>query len=243
MQKPLLINCDMGEWDAPHIECIDKQIMPYINLSNVACGGHAGTKQIIQSTIKIADTHKVKVGAHPGYIDRKGFGRTYIPMEGKNLYDLLYQQIDSFVEICNALHITPFHIKPHGALYHACNHNQREAEVLIDIIHDKYPDLVLIVFPNSLLSTKATTANITTLSESFIDRKYDDTLNLVPRNKKNAVLTNPQEALLQYKNLTLGKISSDSNALHTLPSDTTCIHGDNSAILKILPLIHAYREI
>ena len=64
------INCDLGEGIGN-----DEAIMPYISSANIACGFHAGNDIIMDQTIQLAIKHGVVIGAHPGYSDKKNFGR------------------------------------------------------------------------------------------------------------------------------------------------------------------------
>jgi len=230
----VLINCDMGEWDAPHLRYVDDQLMSLIDLTNIACGGHAGSPTLIKHTLTLAKKNYTLVGAHPGYEDRPHFGRQYISMNSEDLVDMLSRQIDLFLDSCALVGIEPHHIKPHGALYHACNHNSMEAATLIELMQDEYSYLKLIVAPNSLLLQLADEAEITVLRESFIDRRYQENLRLVPRSQSGASITDMDDAAAQYHQILASKIKTKSGRTRDLVSDTCCIHGDNPAAVNIL---------
>lgn len=233
----LLINCDMGEWDAPHLNPCDDEIMPLIDLCNIACGGHAGSNEIIEKTINSATRNNVKIGAHPGYEDRLNFGRKYIQLTKFDLYKSLKRQLKIFLRACDKLDARPFHIKAHGALYHACNQQEMESKVLVDIVKDVSPNLTVLVAPGSLLENSAKGAGLSTMSESFIDRRYNDDLTLVSRMETDAVLTNPNEAKEQFELLSTGKVITKSGIIKELLSETSCIHGDNPQCVSILNAI------
>ena len=241
--KDLLINCDMGEWDAPHLEQVDDDIMPLVDMSNIACGGHAGSREIIIYTLKLADKYKVKTGAHPGYEDRTGFGRTYQSLSSEALESSISKQLKLFMECCKELDIAPFHVKAHGALYHACNHREMESKVLIDLMLDLCPNLFLLVAPKSMLERKAKDAGIKTLAESFVDRRYNDDLSLVSRQFENAVIFDEKLARNQFKGLKNGEITSLSGVKQVLQTDTACIHGDNPNCISILKSIRASEAV
>jgi len=228
----------MGEWDAPHLENQDPQIMPYIHLCNVACGAHAGSRAIMKQTIELAMENDVRVGAHPGYADKHNFGRAYIELSEQKLKDLLRSQMDLFLDTADTLDAKPYHIKPHGALYHACNHSEMEMNVLIDIMKNEYPNLVLLVFPDSMLHKVGVSEHLNLMAESFIDRLYTDELKLVSRSKRRAVITDEDTAKDQYDTLVLSKITTQSGSTKKLISQTACIHGDNPNVLSILKSIH-----
>ena len=54
----------------------DEAIMPYITSANIACGLHAGDSKTMRETVRLAKNHGVAVGAHPGWKDVEGFGRS-----------------------------------------------------------------------------------------------------------------------------------------------------------------------
>lgn len=235
----LWINCDMGEWDAPHLTPCDDKLMPYIDLCNIACGGHAGNQQIIEDTIRLAHIHNVKVGAHPGYEDKVNFGRKYHSFSEKNLIDILNRQLDLFLAVCADNNTTPFHVKAHGALYHTCNQNQKEADLFVKILQDKCPSLIVLVAPNSLMIEALDKVGMEYWVESFIDRKYNDNLSLVARSEENSVITNVQEAHTQFLKLSSGQIQTKSGNAAILQSKTACVHGDNPMAIEILKAIRA----
>ena len=87
------VNCDLGEGIAH-----DRLIMPYINRCNIACGAHAGSKDLIIKTIQMAQEYGVDIGAHPSYPDRENFGRISMIMDVKELKQSLQHQLEMFLE-------------------------------------------------------------------------------------------------------------------------------------------------
>ena len=65
----------MGESFGIYSAGNDEQIMPLIDIANVACGFHASDPNHMRKTVELAKKHKVKVGAHPSFPDLQGFGR------------------------------------------------------------------------------------------------------------------------------------------------------------------------
>ena len=227
----------MGEWDAPHLTPNDAEIMPLIDLSNVACGAHAGSRDIMTKTIEYAIKHNVSVGAHPGYNDRENFGRKYVSLPDSQLEDQISKQLTDFLEVCKELNVEPFHVKAHGAMYHACNHIQREAKVLVNIIKQLCPGLSLFVAPQSTLAKVARAEGLKTMTESFIDRRYNDDLTLVSRSENYAVITKVEHAVVQFVELSEGEITTRNGKQQSLITSTACIHGDNPSCLEILKAI------
>ena len=113
-RKGLKLNADLGEGAGN-----DHIIMPFLSLCNIACGAHAGSKEIIHNTIQLAKKHDVKIGAHPSYPDKENFGRLRMDISQIDLFDSLMNQLQTFRTVAEQLKIKVYHIKAHGALYHA----------------------------------------------------------------------------------------------------------------------------
>src|SRR6266704_2394625 len=69
------INSDMGESFGAYTIGHDAGLMASITSANIAAGFHGGDPSVLRETIRLAKTHGVAVGAHPGYPDLVGFGR------------------------------------------------------------------------------------------------------------------------------------------------------------------------
>src|SRR6266436_5521855 len=78
--KSIDLNCDMGELPEAIADGTQESLMPSLTSVNVACGGHAGDEQSMETTIRQALRWKLAVGAHPGYSDRANFGRLELNM-------------------------------------------------------------------------------------------------------------------------------------------------------------------
>src|SRR6266850_1982380 len=64
------INSDMGESFGAYTIGHDAALMASITSANVAAGFHAGDPSVLRATIRLAKTHGVAIGAHPGFPDR-----------------------------------------------------------------------------------------------------------------------------------------------------------------------------
>ena len=83
------INCDLGEGTGN-----DAELMPWIDLCNIACGGHAGDDNSMIATLKLAKQHGVKPGAHPSFVDREHFGRKELKVSPELMKNQLILQIN-----------------------------------------------------------------------------------------------------------------------------------------------------
>ncbi|MCH9769733.1 MAG: LamB/YcsF family protein, partial [Gammaproteobacteria bacterium] len=108
----MLINCDLGECLTPNP---DTDIMPLINMANIACGRHVGDDKSMVNTIQLAKQNNVKIGAHPSYADKANFGRISHDLSAEDLHYLIYDQVVYFQTLCHQQGAKLEYIKPHGA--------------------------------------------------------------------------------------------------------------------------------
>ncbi|MCH9646559.1 MAG: LamB/YcsF family protein [Proteobacteria bacterium] len=221
-----LINCDLGECLIPNP---DTDIMPLINMANIACGGHAGDDKSMVKTIQFAKQNNVKIGAHPSYADKANFGRISHDLSTEDLYNLIHDQVFYFQTLCHQQGAKLDYIKPHGALYHDMTHNQSVLEVMCRVIKAIDPNLALVVQADNKAHFKnfENFNNGGFLHEVFADRGYKG-MRMIARGESGAVLDNPQAIIEQYQ-----RFSADKS----LKIDTICFHSDNPASVEALKML------
>ena len=192
MNSYLDINCDLGEGYGN-----DAAIMPYIQSCNIACGGHAGDEQSMRKTIRLAMQHDVKIGVHPSYPDRKNFGRKVMDISADDLSVSLLNQIELFRKIAEEENALIHHIKLHGALYNVVYEDHKISETIIQSLKQLSFPFKLYTPENAVLGQLASD-DIEIIHEVFIDRRYQDNLQLKPRSEKGAILSGNEEAWEQY---------------------------------------------
>ncbi len=241
----MLFNCDMGESYGPWTMGADEQLMPLIDLANIACGQHASDPQTMQITIELARQHGVAIGAHPGYPDRVGFGRREFPLQGEALKACLWHQIGALDGQCRAQGLKLHHIKPHGALY---NKMMRDAQTLQDIFsmlaaYDAHLPLLVqarSAAENQTLQEQARSHGVTVWFEAFADRGYSDDGQLAPRDTHGALLNEPAAIVHQVQTLQAGEaLRSISGSSLRIDANTLCFHGDNPACPEALRQLRA----
>jgi len=218
----MLINCDIGERGIAHE--VDDKLMGMIDIANIACGGHAGDKESVNYYKDLAQRHKVKVTAHLSYPDTSNFGRKVLDISDEALLESLDEQYALICEVKT--------VKFHGALYNEANVNEDLARLLLQWL-EKNKIQEILTPSNSLLNTLQ--SNISTMHEAFLDRTYilkDEKLQLSPRSQANAVITDPNLAIKQFKAIQSGQLLDQA-----LSADTLCLHSDNSHALEILKAI------
>ncbi|MFM7531726.1 MAG: LamB/YcsF family protein, partial [Rubrivivax sp.] len=91
------LNSDLGEGYGPWTMGDDAQILDCVTSANIACGGHAGDPETMFRTLRLAAKKGVRVGAHPGYADREGFGRRVIPMGADEIGRMVVAQVGALM--------------------------------------------------------------------------------------------------------------------------------------------------
>lgn len=227
------INCDLGEGIA-----WEEQLIPWIDTASVACGGHFGDDTSIQKTLETCLRFGKKAGAHPSYPDRENFGRKSLKIENEALIASIFAQIEKFETISTTMGMELDHIKFHGALYNDAAQSPELADLLVDFLFDHDPQACLFVPPESAIELTATSKGLPVKREIFGDRAYGDDYKLRPRSEENSLFSTLDQVEKQIKAIFEHRsIPASNGKLIPVEADTICFHGDNQAILSILPQI------
>jgi UPF0271 protein len=224
------LNCDMGESFGLYTIGMDKEIMPYIDMANLACGFHASDPVTMHKSIKLAKKHGVEIGCHPSYPDLVGFGRREMNCSIEEIVAFIIYQLGALDGLCKSHNRRVTYLKPHGALYNAMMRDEQIFRAIAKAI-SKYDNsiklMILSSSKNRHYAKLAKKYGISLLYELFADRAYNNEGFLVPRTQKGAVLSY-QEVIDRAKLLLeRGVIKSINNQELKLQADTLCVHGDN----------------
>jgi 5-oxoprolinase (ATP-hydrolysing) subunit A len=226
----------------------DHEVMPHVDLANVACGFHASDPDVMRRTVRLARQHGVRVGAHPAYPDLVGFGRRSLACSSEEIENLVLYQLGALAGLCRAEGLEVSYVKPHGALY---NDMARDPEILAAVMRailaydPALPLMTLATRDTSPARRLAEAQGVTLWFEAFADRAYDGEGRLVSRREPGAVHHDPEVIVDQAVRIASGKplTASDGSEL-TLTADTLCVHGDNpESIAAVKAIRQALNEI
>jgi len=224
---PIDLNADLGEGGQ-----YDAALLNIVTSANIACGGHTGDKQSMNTAVVAALKNGVKIGAHPSYPDPVNFGRQPMDISSEQLRASLLQQINSLKAVCESLKTKMFHVKPHGAFYNKVANNEDLGLVLIDVIKQIDPKLKLMILAGAPLVQQVRQAGLDVIEEAFADRAYLNNGFLAPRDRQGAVIEDDNIALKQVHQLIQHKpiqtLDGQSLLIH---ADSICLHGDNKHAL------------
>jgi 5-oxoprolinase (ATP-hydrolysing) subunit A len=244
----ILLNADMGESFGSWVMGRDHEVMPHVDLANVACGFHASDPDVMRRTVRLARQHGVRVGAHPAYPDLVGFGRRSLACSSEEIENLVLYQLGALAGLCRAEGLEVSYVKPHGALY---NDMARDPEILAAVMRailaydPALPLMTLATRDTSPARRLAEAQGVTLWFEAFADRGYDGEGRLVSRREPGAVHHDPEVIVDQAVRIASGKplTASDGSEL-TLTADTLCVHGDNpESIAAVKAIRQALNEI
>ncbi|MBL8029474.1 MAG: LamB/YcsF family protein [Fibrobacteres bacterium] len=219
----MLLNCDIGERGADNQ--VDLEIIRYIDIANIACGGHAGDKESVETFRKLALDNKITLCAHLSYPDKENFGRLSMKIPKNILAKSLLTQRKLLPEAKV--------VKLHGALYNDTAASPLLAAVAAQIIFDLGFKTAITLKP-SPFSLECEKLGIKTLAEGFAERRFtidphSGFVKLLSREFPNAVIEDISEAISQCKILE-----------EHFKSDTICVHSDSRIAL---PLIKEMRKL
>jgi UPF0271 protein len=237
------INCDLGEGFGIYAAGLDQEVMPHISSANVACGWHAGDPLVMQSTVELAASCNVQVGAHPGYPDLLGFGRRKLDCAPKEIFGYVLYQTGALQAFCRSQGLRLQHVKPHGALYHAVLENQELGEALARAVQEADPELILLALAGPKGESMAATCSklgLRLAREAFPDRAYSSDGTLVPRSEPGAVLDDPEQVAEQALAMARDHLAlTPAGEEVSLQAQTLCVHGDSPAAVESVRLIRS----
>ena len=224
----------MGESPERLNDGSDAELMRYITSANVACGGHAGDAFTMEQTVELAKKNRVVVGAHPSYPDRAGFGRHVIDLARDELQAAIVDQLSKLRGIAIRLNSAVRHVKPHGALYHSCNHDNEIARTVARAVLAVDAEMILVGQAGFPCLDIYRQMGLRVASEAFADRRYEADGNLRSRSLPRALLDSPEEAASQSLEIATRKqVITSSGTVLRVEADTVCIHSDTRGAAQI----------
>lgn len=237
------LNCDMGEFTDEASIAKDTALMDYVSSVNIACGAHAGNREVMRRTAENAIQKGAAIGAHPGYADKENFGRTAIDLRLEEVHDIVSEQVMAMKTIAEELRGVLHHVKPHGALYNQAAKDAELAHSIARAVKAVDERLVFYGLANSHLIVEAEKLGLKTASEVFADRSYQPDGSLTPRSLPGALITDSYEAVVQVLEMvTLGQVKATNGERVRINAETVCIHGDGEHALEFARMIRELLE-
>jgi 5-oxoprolinase (ATP-hydrolysing) subunit A len=214
--KVIDLNADIGEGFNSDLE-----LMEIVSSVNICLGLHAGSPALTERTIEFARLKDLNVGMHPGFPDRKSFGRA---LPESSIEKCAW--IESLLDQIEATHVFDY-IKPHGAFFHAIARCDSEFEPIWNRICEK--NIGFLGLSKTEHQWKCNQYGIHFVSEGYCERRYDSFGELVPRSESHAELTELDEIC-------------DQALWLAQEVDSICIHGDRPDCVRIATAVRETLE-
>lgn len=231
------VNSDMGERDTPDGRSLDAELMPFITSVNIACGGHAGTPELMRRTAELASQYGVGIGAHPGFRDRRRLGRSEQSASAQEVEALVVDQVATLADVLGRDRLTLTHVKPHGALYNMAARNPHVAQAIVHAVQAVNPTLLLYALAGSVLAQAAQAAGLFVVHEAFVDRAYRADGSLLPRSEPGALLCTDELVRLRLGQLIMGSVTSVEGTTIPVHADSLCLHADTPHAVALARLV------
>ncbi|NDI35686.1 LamB/YcsF family protein [Chengkuizengella sediminis] len=232
------INCDLGESFGVYSIGMDEEVLKFVTSANIACGFHAGDPSTMRKTVQLCLQNKVAIGAHPGLQDLQGFGRRNIDITPEETYEIVLYQIGALNAFVKAEGGRLHHVKPHGALYNMAAKNRSLADSIARAVYDFDNQLLLYGLSGSELVKAGEQIGLRCANEVFADRTYQDDCALTPRNQKEALIEDAEEATVQVLSMIQQqKVKTVYGKEISIQADTICVHGDGLEALTFVKMI------
>jgi len=228
-RRAIDLNADVGEASDDDGIAVERALLGLVTSAHIACGGHAGDEKSMRATVQAALDGGVRIGAHPSYPDRAGFGRQPMELAAADLSAALAAQLDALVAVTASLGTKVHSIKPHGALYGEVARGEATYELLLGVMAERCgPDAALVLPSGTPAVSLAEDAGLTVLREGFADRAYAADGRLMSRREPGSVYGDPVLARAQAVALaTQGTVTAFDGSSLSLDVDTICVHGDS----------------
>ena len=228
------INSDMGELNHLLADGTYEKLMDHVTSINVACGGHAGDDEMMAAMVLMAKDKDVSIGAHPSFPDKENFGRKEMEdIDPNDLNDSIRDQIEKLVDIASEHEMELTHVKPHGALYNLAVNNEEISQTIAEAIIDVDSSYKAVGLAGSKMLTVFDALGLDTISEGYVDRTYEADGTLRSRKFDDALITDPQKAADQMKEMLNGNIIAVDGTSVPINISSVCVHSDTPNAVDI----------
>jgi len=211
----------------------DEEIMPLIDIANVACGFHASDPNHMRKTVALAKKHGVKVGAHPSFPDLQGFGRREMKMPRQDIKSMIMYQVGALKSFLDEQDMSLNHIKPHGSLYVMAAKDENMAHAIADAVETF--DVSIFGMANTCHETVyKDERGLNFIAEFYADLDYDENGKLVIAKGKNASYDSKIATARVLRALSEKKVKNTIGKDIDVGCDTICVHSDTPNAVEII---------
>ena len=154
-------------------------------------------------------------------------------IDPNELNDSIRDQIEALVDVASEYEMELTHVKPHGALYNLAVNNEEVSQTIAEAIIDVDSSYKAVGLAGSKMLTVFDALGLDTISEGYVDRVYEADGTLRSRKFDDALITDPQKASNQMKEMLNGNIIAVDGSSFPINISSVCIHSDTPNAVDI----------
>ena len=218
------LSVDVGESEEHSDVERDHVLIASASTAHVAAGGHAGSPETMAAAVEACLAAGTRLGAHPSYPDRQGFGRRRFFLKAAEVVGAVLDQITVLDGVARAAGARVESIKPHGQLYHDLDDDPELAEAVVAAVSEAFPHALFVLAAGSRVREVAERHGVHLIAEGFCDRRYLPSGRIAPRNEEGALLLDPTHVASQAV-----EIATHGLVVDGLTREVTslCVHSDS----------------
>ena len=228
------LNSDVGERPKALRDGSEEALLRVVTSASVACGGHAGDSETMAATVSLAVRLGVAVGAHPGYPDRAGFGRSSLGMSHPEIEASVHEQVAALAAVAAWARGEVRHVKAHGALYNDAARDAGIAAALARGVGRWSRQVVLVGLAGSTMLEVFARHGFAVAAEGFADRAYEADGSLRSRSLAGALIVDPGKAAEQAVRIACeDSVTAVDGRKLRVRAQTLCVHSDTPGAARI----------
>jgi len=243
MTLAINLNADLGEGFGAYAMGDDAAMLDIVASANIACGFHAGDPLVMRATVERAVARGVSLGAHPSYPDLQGFGRRPMRLSAAEVEAMVAYQIGALMGVAAGSGGRVTHVKAHGALYNAAATDAALALAIGRAIKGVDRELIYLALAGSEMARAGRTLGLAVVEEAFADRNYTDAGTLVPRDRPDAMVHDPEQAAGNVLRMVEeGVVLSVAGTRVPVTAQSVCVHGDEPSAVALATVLRRRLE-
>jgi UPF0271 protein len=186
-------------------------------------------------TVQAAKKHGLKIGAHPGFADREGFGRREIKMNRNDTAAMVIYQVGALQGFLAREGVRLSHIKPHGALFGMAMKDAEMAHGIADAVETF--GVPVIAFSDCVQEEVYKERGIPYSCEFYADLDYDDRgWQIITMHHEPVAPAAAVERVLRA--IKEGRTTSVNGRDVAVRADSICVHSDTPGALAVAKAVH-----
>lgn len=223
------LNADLGEGVGT-----DAELLAIVSSASIACGGHAGDAATMRAVMEACLVRGVRVGAHPGHVDRAHFGRFRLVLPLVQIAAQVRSQVILARQIAADVGVQLAYVKLHGALANQAAEDVVYSVAIFGTLQTLDPKLAVLALDNSMQVRAAKALGMPLIREAYADRGYGADGQLLPRQQEGAVIHDPDAVVDRCLRLALtGEIVAADGSVLRSAARSICLHGDTPGAVEL----------